>query len=134
MDGMDLNPIFEGKTLKDRDLFFHFPIYLQAYSELKDNGRDPLFRTRPGCVIISGDWKFHQYFEDESFELYNLKSDVGEKHNLAEENPEKTQKLYKKLKGWRAETRAPVPTLKNLQYDSVYLKLAFTTKVINLSI
>ena len=32
LDGFDLNPIFRGKKLKDRALFFHFPVYLQAYN------------------------------------------------------------------------------------------------------
>jgi len=118
LDGVDLNPILEAKTPKERDLFFHFPIYLQDYSKVQDQGSDPLFRTRPGSVIISADWKLHEYFEDSRLELYDLKSDPGEKNNLAEQHPEKTQELLKKLKAWRINTHAPVPTLKNPEYDA----------------
>ncbi|MFB9052735.1 sulfatase [Formosa undariae] len=118
LDGIDLNPILEGKSIEERDLFFHFPIYLQNYSKSNDGGRDPLFRTRPGSVIISGNWKLHQYFEDQGLELYNLKSDIGEQHNLAKENPKKTEELLAKLKHWRNETNAPTPTKRNPDYNA----------------
>lgn len=120
LDGIDLRPIFQGTALGKRNLFFHFPIYLQYYSKQKDDGRDPLFRTRPGSVIISGEWKLHEYFEDGVLELYNLKSDIGEAHNLSEENPVKAQELLKKLNEWREKTHAAVPATKNLQYDAAF--------------
>ena len=37
--------------------FYHFPIYLQAYNVQEDNGTDPLFRTRPGSVIIKDNYR-----------------------------------------------------------------------------
>ncbi|NNE77088.1 MAG: sulfatase-like hydrolase/transferase, partial [Pricia sp.] len=91
LDGMALQPIFKGEKLAERELFFHFPIYLQYYDQLKDDGRDALFRTRPGSVIISGDWKLHEYFEDGGLELYNLKDDIGEQQNVAKKNPKKKE-------------------------------------------
>lgn len=120
LDGLDFGPIFEGAALTNRDLFFHFPIYLQYYSKQKDDGRDPLFRTRPGSVIISGEWKLHEYFEDGELELYNLKSDVGEENNLAKEKPAKAQELLQKLNEWREKTQAPIPTTTNPNYDAVF--------------
>nr|MDP7289507.1 aryl-sulfate sulfohydrolase [Phycisphaerae bacterium] len=100
----------------DRALFWHFPIYLQKYSS-NDGSRDPLFRTRPGCVVRLGDWKLHEYFEDGGLELYNLKDDLGERNNLADKMPDKTKELYAIMLQWRKETKAPVPTEKNPQYD-----------------
>jgi arylsulfatase A-like enzyme len=120
LDGKDLNPIFEGKSTVESDLFFHFPIYLQEYQGLQDGSRDPLFRTRPGSVIISGDYKLHEYFEDGALELYNLKSDPGEENNVAEQNPEKTQELLKKLMDWQAATNALIPSQSNPEYDAAY--------------
>lgn len=117
LDGQDLNPIFNGQPLPKRDLLFHFPIYLQAYSQTEDNGRDPLFRTRPGSVIISGDWKLHEYFEDGGLELYNLKEDIGERNNLSESHPDKTTALYERLKAWRVSTNAEIPTEKNPEFE-----------------
>ena len=98
LDGLDLNPIFKGKTFENRSLFYHFPVYLEAYNVHLDNGTDPLFRTRPGSVIIKDNWKLHHYFEDGKIELYNIEEDISEstdlsKTNLEKTNPEKTVKL-----------------------------------------
>lgn len=120
LDGIDLKPIFEDKSQVERDLFFHFPIYLQEYQGLQDGSRDPLFRTRPGSVIISGDWKLHEYFEDGELELFNLIDDPSEENNVAEQNPDKAQELQKKLMEWRATTNANVPSQSNPEYDAAF--------------
>ncbi len=120
LDGINLGPIFEGSSQAERDLYFHFPIYLQEYQGVQDGSRDPLFRSRPGSVIISGDWKLHEYFEDGALELYNLISDPSEENNVAEQNPEKTQELLKKLMDWRNATNALVPSQKNNEYDAAF--------------
>ena len=117
LDGIDLNPVLHGEAATQRDLFFHFPVYLQNYSKGNDGSRDPLFRTRPGSVIISGSWKLHHYFEDNALELYNLENDLGEQHNLADISPEKANALYKKLDAWRIETNAPIPNKQNPDYN-----------------
>jgi len=120
LDGVDLTPLFSNEKIERRDLFWHFPIYLQAYNPKTDDGRDPLFRTRPGSVVISGDWKLHQYFEDGSLELYDLSKDVGERNNLIDSEPEKAQELLHKLENWRIEMLAPVPVEKNPFFDAEY--------------
>lgn len=107
LDGVSLMPLLRGDELKERPLFWHFPIYLQGGNI---ETRDPKFRTRPGSVVRLGDWKLHEYFEDNGLELYNLKDDIGEKNNLAEANPEKANELHTLLKNWRKETNAPVPS------------------------
>ncbi|MDX1564930.1 MAG: sulfatase, partial [Phycisphaeraceae bacterium] len=41
LDGVSLMPLLTGSgELKPRALFWHFPIYLQAYNKNKDDGRD----------------------------------------------------------------------------------------------
>jgi len=118
LDGVDLMPLLKGGSIEERALFWHFPIYLQAYDSQKDDGRDPLFRTRPGSTIRDGKWKLHQYFEDGVLELYNLKNDMGERRNLAKSHPKKAQQLLKKLNAWRQEIKAPIPTEVNPNYDA----------------
>ncbi|MBC9797177.1 sulfatase [Sinomicrobium weinanense] len=118
LDGLSLVSQFKDTTRVNRDLFFHFPVYLQAYDKTKDDGRDPLFRTRPGSVMISGDWKLHEYFEDGARELYYLKTDTGERNNLIDTYPEKARELYDKLVKWRTGKKAPVPQKKNPEYDA----------------
>ncbi len=123
LDAMDITPLLEGNSMKQRDFFWHFPIYLQAYSRGEDGSRDPLFRTRPGSVIRSGNWKLHEYFENGSIELYNLAIDPGEKNDVSKDNPEKADELYQKLLIWRKKTNAPVPTKANPQFDAEYEKI-----------
>lgn len=117
LDGESILPVLKGKKLPERTLFFHFPIYLQAYDERLDDGRDPLFRTRPGSVIIKGDWKLHFYYEDSVVELYNLKKDIGERHNMAQTESQIRNQLLKELNEWKKSVDAPTPTEKNPNYD-----------------
>ncbi len=102
--------------MQERPFYWHFPIYLEAYVKNDTTTQDPLFRTRPGSAIRLADWKLIQYFENNDIELYNLKEDIGEKHNLAESNPEKRDELLGMLENWRNETDAPVPTELNPEF------------------
>lgn len=122
LDGISLKNYITSSTNIDRDLFFHFPIYLEAYNKSEDQGRDPLFRTRPGSVIISNNWKLHYYYEDNETELYNLDIDPGESNNLKESEKYITQKLLDKLKKWLESNRAYVSFKNNKHYDDVYEK------------
>ena len=116
------NPAIKKDIKINRDLFFHFPIYLEAYNKLEDQGRDPLFRTRPGSVIISGKWKLHHYFEDGGLELYDLSQDIGESNNLAELKPDISKKLLNKLNDWREKSNAIIPNEINKEYDNFFEK------------
>lgn len=129
LDGDDISPLLYGKALPERALYWHFPIYLQAYDPKTDGSRDPLFRTRPGSVIRHGKWKLHEYFEEGILELYDLEKDLGERHNLAEENPQKAQQLYRLLKEWRTRVDAAVPKEPNPDYDPVFEKQMLKNKI-----
>ena len=120
LDGISLVPLFTGKKIVERELYWHFPIYLQAYKSNPDSmleARDPLFRTRPGSVIRDGDWKLHYYFEDNEIELYNLAQDIGEKNDLHKQQPDKAEELLQKLKKWWVKMDAPIPTKSNPDYN-----------------
>ena len=112
-----LNSLINGTEVKERSLFWHFPIYLQGYN-IKDNeNRDSLFRTRPGSIIRKGDWKLHYYFEDNGIELYDLKNDVGEKKDLSKSETEKASELMGDLQSWWEKTNAPIPTELNPDFE-----------------
>ena len=71
---MSLLPLLMGKGNPDRDaIFWHYPHY----------GNQGGF---PGGVIRMGDWKLIEFYEDNRIELYNLKEDPGEQHDLAGPN------------------------------------------------
>lgn len=119
LDGKSILPVLTGKgILEERPLFWHFPIYLEAYVKNDTTTQDPVFRTRPGSAIRLGDWKLIQYFENNDIELYNLKDDLSEENNLAESNPDKVKELLHILENWRNETNAPVPSELNPDFQS----------------
>lgn len=89
-------------SLKRTAIYQHMPGYLGA-------GQD-LWRTTPVGVIVQGDWKLMEFFEDGHLELYDLGKDLGEKNNLAASMPDKAKELDEQLKAWRAGIGAPMPT------------------------
>jgi len=42
--------------------------------------------------------------------LYNLKDDIGEQHNVIEQNRQIADKLYAKLQAWLKETNGKMPS------------------------
>lgn len=109
LDGKSILPVLKGSSIAERPFYWHFPIYLQAYDPKSDDGRDPLFRTRPGAAIRLGDWKLHLYYEDNKQELYNLKEDLGERKNVVAQHPEIAKKLHSMLLNWQSSVNAPLP-------------------------
>jgi arylsulfatase A-like enzyme len=119
LDGKSILPILTGQgTFEKRPLFWHFPIYLEAYLKDGDRTQDPLFRTRPGSAVRMGNWKLIHYFENDDYELYNLKEDIAENNNLAKLNPEKLNELLTQLENWRKEINAPIPKELNPEYKN----------------
>ena len=57
----------------------------------------------------AGDYKLIEWYEDNSVELYNLKNDIGEKHDLAKVMPEKAAELQGMLAKWRKQMNARMP-------------------------
>jgi arylsulfatase A-like enzyme len=119
-DGADLSSLLlHGKNLKERPLFWHFPIYLQSkkWKGFANENRDALFRTRPGSAVRLGNWKLIYYYENDDLELFNLKKDVSETKNIAALYPEKAIELTKTLKKWCLQTGAPIPKEPNKKYN-----------------
>ena len=111
VDGMDVMPLAWGTgQLADRDLFWHFPAYLEGYLP------GQVWRTTPVSVIRSGQWKLLHYYETGLNELYNLETDPYETTNLAGEQEQVTEDLLKRLRKWQKETGALIPTELNPRY------------------
>lgn len=72
----------------------------------------------PCSVIRSGDWKLIERFESWKCELYNFKTDLAEKNDLADEMPEKVKELQKKLAQWRKNVNAQMPEV-NTDYQKL---------------
>ncbi len=113
LDGVSLLPVLtQTGTLPERDLFWHFPAYLEA-----DRSVEGPWRTTPAGAVRSGDYKLIEFFEDGTLELYDLTNDIGEQHDLATEMPNRTRELYHLLLEWRSAVNAPVPTETNPDFD-----------------
>lgn len=52
-------------------------------------------------AMREGDWKL-MYVQDFGYALYNLKEDIGEKHNVAKQYPEKLGQMRRDLDAWEA--------------------------------
>lgn len=125
LDGVSLIPLMNGEVeWEPIPQFWHFPVYLQAYGGIKDQARDPLFRTRPGSAMRVGQWKLHEYFEDGVLELYDLSKDSGERNNLAKTHPKKAAELKASLDAWRDAVGAPIPVKINPKYSRELEKAA----------
>ena len=97
VDGASLAGIIGGeeKTLGREAIFFHYPHYHHSI---------------PGGAIRQGDWKLIEFFGVDRVELYNLRTDLGEKHNVAAQHPERVKRLQRALADWRTQTGARMPT------------------------
>ncbi len=63
----------------------------------------------PGSSLRDGDWKLIYFYETETYELYNLKNDPGEKEECGGSRPEKLKELREKLQRWIREIEAKIP-------------------------
>lgn len=82
----------------NRPFYLHFPHYSPQHG-------------LPGGTIRVGDYKLIDWYESGKLELYDLKTDIGESHDIASEYPEKVAKLKKKLDAWKKSVNARPMTL-----------------------
>jgi arylsulfatase A-like enzyme len=113
LDGVSFAPLLKssGKTeLPERDLFWHFPAYCAA-----PHGEGRLgWRSTPHSAIQSGDYKLVRFYVDGARELYSMRDDMEELHNLAASMPEKVGQLESKLDKWLEDTGAAMPYKKKV--------------------
>ena len=100
-DGKSMVPFLKNPNLKDekRTLIWNFPNDWAG----GDLGTDNSFLT----AIRQGDWKLIYFEKYGKLELYNLKDDNKEQHDLSKTFPGKTKELAKlltqKLKSFNAQ-------------------------------
>ena len=82
------------KSLQRDELFWHFPHYRHA--------------PGPYSIIRKGDYKLIKFYEGIN-ELYDLKNDIGEKHNLADAKPKLVKQLNARLMAGLKRMGARIP-------------------------
>ena len=96
LDGESILPLLKQTgTLKRDTIYWDYPHY---------------HHSRPAGAIRQGYWKLIEFYEDGRLELYNLKRDIAEKHNLATKMPQQAAQLQEKLAAWRKSVGAKMPT------------------------
>ncbi|NDH64691.1 MAG: hypothetical protein EBY18_24265, partial [Alphaproteobacteria bacterium] len=91
LDGLDQSKaLLGGESARDR-VFCHFPHGNAARDAVMDG-------FYAGTSVRKGDWKLIRFYArnddgTDDLELYDLKNDLGERHNLAKEKPELVQEL-----------------------------------------
>lgn len=97
-DGLDLSGLLRNPAgrLPRSHLCFHYPHYYDT--------------TTPASAILAEDWKLLEFYEDQHWELFNLKDDPGEKASLAAQFPDQAGQLLQALHAWLKSVGARLPT------------------------
>lgn len=105
-DGKDLSSLLyqQGEQLNRETIYWHYPHY-------HNQGATPYSAVR------HGDWKLIHIVEDEIYELYNLKTDIGEGNDLSKKYPEIVSSLKRELENWKKEMKAQMPEA-NPEYNA----------------
>jgi len=120
-DGVSLLPLLQRPTAnleREQPLVWHFPYYhpeRNFQTSPKDIGVGDFVtsQTRPHSAIRSGDWKLLHFYEDDHVELYNLRSDVAEQHNVATSQRDITSRLRHQLAAYLTDVSARLPTVRS---------------------
>jgi len=99
-DGASLAPLLKDPEAHlDRDTFYwHYPLEKSHF-----------LGGRSAGAIRKGDWKLIEFFDTGEAELYDLAKDPGEKHDLANEKPDKKRELLEALHAWQRRVGAAIP-------------------------
>ena len=96
IDGESLVPLLTRKgSLRRNAIYWHFPHYRGE--------------VVPYSIIRKGEWKLIKRYQGRTYELFNLKNDLGEKRDLADEMPDKVKELDAQLTAWLLHTGAKLP-------------------------
>lgn len=97
-DGVSLSSLLDGKENNVHEsLFWDYPHYHGS-------------GWTPGQAVRKEDWKLIYFYENDLYELYNLKEDISEENNLAGSQLEKLEELKEELKHYNEKLEAPKPT------------------------
>lgn len=98
LDGGDISHLFMGSTAPVKrpraELVFHFPHYQG---------------DTPHSAIRFGDYKLLEFYETGERMLFNLKTDIAERHDLAKSHPEIATDLSNRLKHYLTAADAAMP-------------------------
>jgi len=96
IDGENLTSVLrQSGQLKRKAIYWHFPHYRGS--------------VVPYSIIRKEDWKLIKRYEGKTFELFNLKEDISEIHDLSYKRPDKVKELNEDLVIWLKKSKARLP-------------------------
>lgn len=105
LDGISLLPALQpGATGPGRPLFWHYPHYGNQGGA-------------PGAAVLEDGWKLIEWFEDGRLELFRIAEDASESINRAADQPERLERLHRRLRAWQTEVGARMSVV-NTGWDS----------------
>jgi hypothetical protein len=113
LDGVSFSGLLSGKApAAARGFFWHFPHYTNQGS-------------RPSGAMREGDWMLVKYYDEPKMELYNLTGDIGERDDVAPQNPGRVARMNALFDGWLAsvgaQTNRPNPKFDPAKYRELYI-------------
>ncbi len=110
-DGVSLVPALKGGSLEREAIFTWFPHSTNVPDTLP-----------PSAAVYQGDWKLFRFFHrgeggEHRHALYHLTEDIGERTDLAEQEPERVAEMAALLDEFIADTGAVYPKY-NPNFDS----------------
>jgi arylsulfatase A len=104
VDGLSLTPLFNGHDTLSRDaLYWHYPL-----------AKPRALGGRSSGAVRAGDYKLIEFFDSGELELYNLREDIGETHDLAIAMPDTVEALRATLGAWRIRVDASMEPMRTL--------------------
>jgi arylsulfatase A-like enzyme len=101
VDGSSFRRALEGKNRDRAASFWHYPHISPQSTQIRGG--------RYVSAARVGDWKLIYFYEEESWELYDLGSDIGETVNLIEECSGVASRVGELLVEWLLEVEAQLP-------------------------
>ena len=105
IEGGSITHLFRGSKnpvkRSREELIFHFPHYQG---------------DTPHSTLLLENWKIMHFYETGETQLFDLENDIGERHNVAQQNPELAESMKEQLFAYLTEIEAQMPE-KNPQYD-----------------
>ncbi len=98
-DGVSLLKLLtkSDATIERDAIFWHYPHY-------------HIEGAKPYSAMRKGKWKLVNIIEDDTYELYNLETDISEEHDLSNENKEILAVMKREMQNWRLNIGAQMPT------------------------
>jgi arylsulfatase A-like enzyme len=96
IDGESLLPLLgQNGELEREAIFWHFPHYRGD--------------VVPYGIVRRGEWKLIKRYEGRTYELFNLREELGEKTDLSSSHPEVVRELARLVENWLNETGTKLP-------------------------